>query len=247
MSWRVCRQRTVKKAHFLMSDTTNMTDTQKLQIWQQNLNRSLEGQLDLLHSLKAEKYDVVMIQEPHIDFLGHTRANLHWLVLYPTNHLDNPKKTRSVILINCNILTNNWEGLNIISNNVMGVHLHGQFGAIYLFNIYNECGNNESLKVVENFMEGRGDRQGRGSEERLKMLWVGDFNRHHPIWDEERNVHLFTTAALEVAQPLLDLISKYDMKMVLPKDIPTLEACTTKNFTRVDSVFCSAELYDLFI
>lgn len=35
--------------------------------------------------------------------------------------------------------------------------------------------------------------------------------------------------------------------MALPKDIPTLEACSKKNFTRVDNVFCSEELYDLFI
>ena len=34
--------------------------------------------------------------------------------------------------------------------------------------------------------------------------------------------------------------------MVLPKNIPTLEACATKNFTRVDNMFCSAELVDLF-
>ena len=42
--------------------------------------------------------------------------------------------------------------------------------------------------------------------------------------------------------------TRYDqqMQMALPKDIPTLEACTTKNFTRVNNVFCSAELYDHF-
>ena len=43
------------------------------------------------------------------------------------------------------------------------------------------------------------------------------------------------------------MISEHDMRMALPKDIPTLEACATKNFTRVDNVFCSAELYNLFI
>src|SRR5271170_6998718 len=107
-----------------MSDTTNTTETRKLRIWQQNLNKSLEGQLDLLHSLKAEKYNVIAIQEPHIDFLGRTRANPYWSVIYPINHLVNPKKTRSVLLINRNISTNNWEGLNINSSDVTGVHLH---------------------------------------------------------------------------------------------------------------------------
>ena len=83
--------------------------------------------------------------------------------------------------------------------------------------------------------------------ERGKTIWLGDFNRHHPMWDEERNTHLFTKAALEAAQPLLDMISRYDMQMVLPKDIPTLEVCMTKNFTRVDNIFCSTELHDSFI
>jgi hypothetical protein len=67
------------------------------------------------------------------------------------------------------------------------------------------------------------------------------------VWDEERNAHLFKRPALDAAQPLLDLINRYDMHMVLPKDIPTLEACATKNFTRVDNIFCSADLADTFI
>lgn len=69
-------------------------------------------------------------------------------------------------------------------------------------------------------------------KEDLRSLWLGDFNRHHPMWDEERNRHLFTTANLDRAQKLLDLISEYDMRMALPKDIPTLEAMATKNETR---------------
>ena len=31
------------------------------------------------------------------------------------------------------------------------------------------------------------------------------------------------------------------------KDIPTLEACSTKNYTRVNNIFCSAELIDNFV
>ena len=195
-----------------MSDTTTtLRETWKLQIWQQNLNRSLEGQLDLLHSLKANEYNIVVIQEPHIDFLGCTRANPHWTVMYPNKHLDNPAKTRSVILINCNILTNNWDGINLVSNNVTGVCLHGQFGVIHILNIYNNCENNRSLRVVEDYMRGRGGRAMDGDGEKEKVIWLGDFNRHHLVWDEERNTHLFTRAALEVAQPLLNMVSFHDM------------------------------------
>ena len=81
----------------------------------------------------------------------------------------------------------------------------------------------------------------------MRYIWLGDFNQHHPLWDKERNAHLFTTAALEVTQPLLNMIARYNMKMALPKDIPTLEASSTKNYTQVDNVFCSATLLDTFV
>ena len=95
-------------------------------------------------------------------------------------------------------------------------------------------------------MRSREDGARRGTRGRECVVWLGDFNRHHTLWDEERNAHLFTKMALEATQPLLDMISRYDMQMALLKDIPTLEACATKNFMRVDNVFCSAELYDRF-
>ena len=126
------------------------------------------------------------------------------------------------------------------------MRLHGGFGAICLLNIYNDCENNGSIDVMRGFMRERDARARRG-EGRERFIWLGDFNRHHPLWDEERNAHLFTRRALEATQPLLDLIGRYDMHMVLPKDTPTLEACATKNFTRVDNVFCSSELTNTFI
>ena len=102
-SWREQRKKShkvAKKAKYPMSDTNDIRDTRKLRIWQQNINQSLEGQLDLLQSLKANNYNIAAIQEPHIDFPGCTQANLHWTVIYPKQHLMNPKKMRSIILIN---------------------------------------------------------------------------------------------------------------------------------------------------
>lgn len=40
---------------------------------------------------------------------------------------------------------------------------------------------------------------------------------------------------------------KCDMQMALPKDLPTLEVSTTKNYTRVDNVFCLETLIDALI
>ncbi|KIK13673.1 hypothetical protein PISMIDRAFT_17820 [Pisolithus microcarpus 441] len=69
------------------------------------------------------------------------------------------------------------------------------------------------------------------------MVWLGDFNRHHPLWDEERNRHLFTEAALEAAQKVLDLVADYGLVQALPKDVPTLQSSSSGNWTRPDNVF----------
>ena len=141
-----------------MSDTTNKRELQKLRIWQQNLNRSLKGQLYLLQSLKDDNYDIVTLQEPHIDFLGRTRANPHWTVIYPKRHLADPNKTRSIILMNWRISTNKWAEIWLDSMDVTGVRLHGDFRVICLLNIYNNCENNRSIEEVKRWMRVRGTR-----------------------------------------------------------------------------------------
>jgi hypothetical protein len=78
------------------------------------------------------------------------------------------------------------------------------------------------------------------------MIWLGDFNRHHPLWESERNSHLLKAPDLRKAQPLIDLIADHSMFMPLPKDLPTLQALNTKNWTRVDNVFCTDHTAELF-
>ena len=72
------------------------------------------------------------------------------------------------------------------------------------------------------------------------MIWAGDFNWHHPMWDEERNSHLFTTNNLDAAQILIDLLADFSMSLALPKDIPTLQVIHTKNLTQPNNIFCSS-------
>ena len=67
------------------------------------------------------------------------------------------------------------------------------------------------------------------------------------MWDEERNCHLFTAAALREADKLLVLVVDYGMEMLLPKDVPTLEAMVTKTWTHPDNVFGSDNLGDKVI
>lgn len=60
------------------------------------------------------------------------------------------------------------------SKDIMGVQLHGDFGAICLLNIYNDCNNNGSIGVVKEFMRGRNARAREGENE--QFIWLGDFN-----------------------------------------------------------------------
>jgi Endonuclease-reverse transcriptase len=74
------------------------------------------------------------------------------------------------------------------------------------------------------------------------IIWLGDCNRHHLMWDELRNSHLFTRANLDEAQTLLDVIAEHDLHIALPKELPTLKAMATGNYTRTDNIFISSAL-----
>lgn len=89
-----------------MYENQNQNEEQRpIQIRQQNVNKSLISQLDLLQSLRKDDYDVCSIQEPYIDHQGKTRANRQWVTVYPNTHQEHPDNTRSIMLINANILT----------------------------------------------------------------------------------------------------------------------------------------------
>ena len=79
------------------------------------------------------------------------------------------------------------------------------------------------------------------------MLWCRDFNRHHLLWDEERNSHLFMASASLATQTLMTLMEDYNMVMLLSKGTPTLQSMATKNWTRVDNVFATANMEDLVV
>jgi exonuclease III len=217
------------------------TPVSNLRIWQQNINKSLEGQSDLLVSLKMD-YDVCLIQEPYIDFKGKTRANPHWSVIYPETHNTNHKATRSLILVNTRLKSDSWTHIPFDSPDVTGIQLVGDFGTLRLINIYNDCNHNDSLTHLSNYLRNPQNRI--YPQAPLHNMWMGDFNRHHSLWDEPRNEHLFTQRNLDLTQPLLDLIGRYSMKMALPPGIPTLKAFGTGNHTRVDNVFCSENTLD---
>jgi Endonuclease-reverse transcriptase len=127
----------------------------------------------------------------------------------------------------------------------VGIQIHGTFGTIQFINIYNNCAHNRVLDALQRYMQDPMTREYPAAP--LRYMWQGDFNRHSPLWDKERNEHLFTSGAGRLVQPLFNLLGHYNMKMALLKDIPTLRAKATRNHTWPDNVFCLEELLDSFI
>jgi hypothetical protein len=130
--------------------------------------------------------------------------------------------------------TNDWEQVECLSPDITAIRIQTDLGWTLIANVYNPCEANSSLPWVRALL---------GSlDPNREVVLLGDFNRHHPLWDKERNRHLFTPGNLDLAQPLIDLTAEYNLSMVLPKDIPTLQSASTKNYTRTDNVFASDQL-----
>ena len=225
-----------------MNDT--LAPTPKLRIWQQNVNRSLTSHLHVLNSADPSEIDILAFQEPHLDFQHKSRASYHWHSVYPTPFKHSGPRARSLLLISRHIPTARWEILLIDSNDITAIRLVGETQDIVLFNIYNDCNPryDHTLRTIRSSFRSLQ----RTSQRTTFSILIGDFNRHHPMWDEERNHHLFTTVNLNASQTLINLLADYDLSMILPPRIPTLEALNSGNFTRVDNVFASSDLIPLF-
>ena len=49
------------------------------------------------------------------------------------------------------------------------------------------------------------------------------------------------------AEELISLLADYNMVMTLPKWLPTMQSMFTKNWTRVDNIFCTNNIADSII
>jgi hypothetical protein len=124
-----------------------------LAIWQQNCNKSPTCQHGLLSSgrLAQHNIDIIALQEPSINFLNKTIASRDWVLLYPTTHDKQPEKTCSVILIQSNLLTENWEQIDFPSGDVTVLWIKEYWGTITIFNIYNNCKHNATIDVLTKY------------------------------------------------------------------------------------------------
>ncbi|KAG2056119.1 hypothetical protein BDR06DRAFT_880710, partial [Suillus hirtellus] len=117
-----------------------------LRIWQQNLNTSMVTQESLLNYPITKHWDVIIIQEPYINFLQNTKANHRWHVLYLTQHYTHPQKhSYTITLVNANLDTNIWNQITFPSSDIVILQISSEISKFTIFNIYNNGGYQDTL------------------------------------------------------------------------------------------------------
>jgi hypothetical protein len=103
--------------------------------------------------------------------------------------------------VNASLDTNIWSQISLEgTNDITAVQFRHPQGKTTLFNIYNDCTHSNTLHALDSFV--KKERRNLIQTDSDIMFWCGDFNRHHPMWDEERNHHLFTAGATKDTEEL---------------------------------------------
>jgi hypothetical protein len=135
-----------------------------------------------------------MLQEPYFDHKKDSRVSSKWIAIYPLEHINNPSRTRSMILVNAKISTNTWTALSINCPDITAIRISGPWGILRIFNVYNDIAHSRNTDALNKFL--MESRRNLDPHTPINDIWLGDFNRHSPMWDEPRNTQLFTTQAL---------------------------------------------------
>jgi len=218
-------------------------------VWQQNVNKSRICQHNILsnNELVSKGISIIALQEPAIDANGFTLALKDWTPIYPTLHHKTDSTTRAVTLIKASIKTDSWKQIDFPSCDVMVIQLKGEWGKLTVVNVYNDCQNNKTIRLLTNFHNSNQAEITQTNSGAAHILWVRDFNRHHPYWDDPRDTRLFTTEATAAAEKLIKAIADIGLDLALPSGIPTHVHNVTKLWSRLDQVFISDHSENLLI
>jgi endonuclease/exonuclease/phosphatase family metal-dependent hydrolase len=213
--------------------------TDRIAVWQQNVNKSRICQHGLVSNatLVRKGIDVIAIQEPSIDANGYTLASKDWIPIYPTPHRKTDATTRAVTLIRESIKSDIWEQIDFPSPDVVVIQFKGTWGKLLIVNIYNDCHSDETLRLLTEFHNRNRAEAAQPNGGATHIMWVGDFNRHHPHWDDPRDGRLFTNEATEAAEKLIVTLADLGLELALPSGTPTHRHHVTKLWSRLDQVF----------
>ena len=215
--------------------------TSNIKIWQQNVNKSRACQHNLISNnhLINKGVNIIALQEPTIDPQGFTLAARDWVPVYPPLHQKTEKTTRSIILVRADLSSDSWKQLDVPSTDITAIQIKGEWGKLTIVNVYNDCENDDTMRVLAEFHRRNQNEIERSETGTAHVLWVGDFNRHHPYWDDPNDVRLFTNEAMSAAEKLIEVVVDVGLDLALPSGIPTHRHNITKKWSRLDQVFIS--------
>ena len=208
-------------------------------IWQQNVNKSRISQHNLISNnhLVSKKVSILALQEPSIDNDGFTLASRDWVTVYPSLHRKPNTATRAVTLIRASFNPDNWKQLDFPSGDVVVIQIYGDWGKLTLVNVYNDCDNDNTIRLLTEFHSRNQAELYQADKGAAHVLWIGDFNRHHPYWDDPRDDRLFTNEATIAAEKLIEAVADAGLDLALPSGTPTHRHNVTKLWSRLDQVF----------
>ena len=183
--------------------------TDKLTIWQQNMNKLPNCQHTLVSNniLTKHEIDIVVLQELAVNRFNQSIASKDWVLVYLSTHCAHPKKTCTLMLVSVNISTDNWEQMDFPSEDITIVVIKGMWGRITIINIYNDGNNNKMINQLKPFHRTKLDTGNQSKERTAHTMWLGDFNHHHPHWDDPSNTRLFTEEALKAVEVLIEVVA----------------------------------------
>ena len=94
---------------------------------------------------------LITLQELAINPFNLTTATKDWTPIYPTPYGTISNRTQVIMLICSNISTDTWTQLDFPSSNVIVMQITGNWGKITILNIYNDCDNNNMIKLLASF------------------------------------------------------------------------------------------------
>ena len=204
--------------------------TDRIIVWQQNVNKSRICQHGIIshNELVRKGVNIVALQEPAIDGNGFTLASRDWIPIYPTPHGKTDRSTRAVTLISTTLKSDTWKQLDFPSCDVVAIQVKGEWGKLILFNVYNDCNNDETIRLLTNYHRENQTETAQTRNNVTHLLWVRDFNRHHPYWDNPSDIRLFTNDATEAAEKLIEAVADAGLEIALPRGILTHKHNITK-------------------
>ncbi|PPQ78944.1 hypothetical protein CVT25_002395, partial [Psilocybe cyanescens] len=149
-------------------------------------------------------------------------------------------------MVNAQLSSSSWMELAIPGNNdLTAIQISTPTCNLTIVNIYNDNRHMDSISHLKRFL--RRERRRILATEDDQIIWAGDFNSHHPLWDRDEDHRLFTAEATRRADKIIAIAADENMQMALPKGIPTIRHFVNKRYTRPDNVWCTEGLLERIV